>query len=359
MRTIFTLITSLSLALFASWNTFANEENSCHATYSEEDGHLHIPYVDVQLLSDEIQVYEVNMENVSKPDDFQFDLINAIPVETQFPDTSISDLLGTWSSGRPATLGLSGVTWHSYHADGTITSNVNILDEETGCRYINRYLGKFDRTADTLSITMTSGTKEVGYCTDTLNTIGEVKLTPGDLEEASQSAIPLKIEGDTLTLDNTHTHTRVHSLSEDKILTNQLLGTWSSGRPAILGLRGVTWHSYHADGTITSNVNVFDDGSGETLEFFDDDPGPSGCHYISRHVGMYKVTESTLSIMMTSGTKEVVHCNDDTHNVPKTELSTDELAQSTSIRVPIRIEGDVLFLEAESEGRIYKHTRVQ
>ena len=122
--------------------------------------------------------------------------------QVEDPNTS---LYGTWVSGKPAALGWSGRTWHSYHTDGTLTSHVSVVDPESGCRFIYYYIGQFDATADT------SGTTETAHCTDESMVEAERQLSADELAIARHEDTPIIIEGDMLTFtESGATHTRFH-----------------------------------------------------------------------------------------------------------------------------------------------------
>lgn len=130
-------------------------------------------------------------------------------------DSALAGLVGTWRSGGPARLGFSGATWHSYHPDGTLTSNVNVVDKE-GCRHITRYVGEYGGTAGTLSVTMRAGTLEVAHCPDPTKNVAERALTAEELARDSADANAFSLDGDVLTFERDNgvsvTHQRVRAL---------------------------------------------------------------------------------------------------------------------------------------------------
>src|SRR6266478_5465754 len=78
---------------------------------------------------------------------------------------SISGLVGTWESGGPAALGFSGTTWHSFHPDGTLATNINVVDDK-GCRQMVHLVGGYSATSEVLSIKWRTGTREIVQCRD-------------------------------------------------------------------------------------------------------------------------------------------------------------------------------------------------
>jgi hypothetical protein len=140
-------------------------------------------------------------------------------------DKALAGLAGTWDSGGPARLGWTGTTWHSYHPDGTLTSNLNLINED-GCRHIARYLGDYSGTADTLSITMRSGTLELAHCPDAALNVEERALTAKELAENSGDHA-FSLDGDVLTFQHegdTVNHQRINSLRDLAVLKSSRAG---------------------------------------------------------------------------------------------------------------------------------------
>ena len=106
-------------------------------------------------------------------------------------------LEGTWNSTGPARVGQTGTTWHSFHGDGSIASNINVFAADSGCRSILTLVGTFTTGDGVLDIEYTSGTSETAHCIDEATNSAE---SPFDAETLTSFATNTQytLDGDTV-----------------------------------------------------------------------------------------------------------------------------------------------------------------
>jgi len=143
-----------------------------------------------------------------------FGVMMTVQVTAQEADP-VANLHGTWESARPADIGFGGTVWHSYHPDGTLTNNLNIVDPESGCRIIWLLVGTFEDADGFMSVSYDSGfgTTETAHCTDESMNEAERAFTAEELATFNSPAVAWSIEGDALSIgdgERLTIHTRVH-----------------------------------------------------------------------------------------------------------------------------------------------------
>ena len=223
-------------------------------------------------------------------------------------------LHGTWKSENPKKLGLQGDSYHSFHPDGTIFTNMNTIDEKDGCHTSWRMLGKVDGTAEKLTINFNSGTKRIFNCTDAAKNVAETAFSQEELDKVKLDGAAWSVKDGVLKIGDEGIFNKVNNAANNAAAekpTAALHGTWKSENPKKLGLQGDTYHSFHPDGTIFANVNIIDE--------------KDGCHTSWRKLGKVDGTADKLSISFQSGTKRVFNCKDAAKNVAETAFSQEEM----------------------------------
>ena len=112
-------------------------------------------------------------------------------------DESTHELEGTWELTGPEPVGQTRMTWHSFHDGGSVASNSNILDSESGCRWVWTLVGTYRTSDGVLDIEYTSGTSETAHCTDGAANVAESPYD-ADTLAAFETSIEYTLDGDTL-----------------------------------------------------------------------------------------------------------------------------------------------------------------